>query len=79
MSDRNTLEGLVVFGRVISAALLLGGFIVLGALMGNRLMADGWPAWAGAGCAAGGAAFGAWQAWLFLRPIWSKSKETGSS
>jgi len=72
VSRRNPLEGLLVFGRVASAALLLGGFILLGMLIGNRLVSAGHSGWVGAACSAAGAAFGAWQAWVFLKPLWSR-------
>jgi len=68
------LEDFLVFGKVISAALVLCGFLVLGLLVGRRLEGAGWPGWIVPACAACGAILGAWQAWIFMKQSWRKDK-----
>ncbi len=65
-------EDFLAFGKVISAALLLCGFVVLGLLVGKKLEAAGWSGWFVPVLVLSGGAVGAWQAWIFLRQSWKK-------
>jgi uncharacterized SAM-binding protein YcdF (DUF218 family) len=65
-------EDFLAFGRVISAALLLCGFVVLGLLLGKNLEAKGQPEWVVPFMVILGGVLGAWQAWIFLRESWKK-------
>ncbi len=66
-------EDFLAFGKVISAALLLCGFVVLGLVAGKKLEASGKPGWVVPVLVLLGGVVGAWQAWLFLRQSWRKS------
>ncbi|MFP4482798.1 MAG: hypothetical protein ACLFN0_08405 [Thermovirgaceae bacterium] len=65
-------EDLLAFGKVISAALLLCGTILIGLKLGKMLENAGWPGWIVPLSILLGGAVGAWQAWLFLRQSWRK-------
>jgi len=69
---RKMYEDFLAFGKVISAALLLCGFVVLGLVVGKKLEAAGKPDWVVPVLVLLGGAIGAWQAWLFLRQSWRK-------
>jgi hypothetical protein len=62
----------LAFGKVVSAALLLCGFVVLGLVTGKKLEAAGKPGWVVPVLILLGGALGAWQAWAFLRQSWKK-------
>ena len=62
-------EDLVYFGRIISSALLICGFVVLGMIIGKKLVEKGYPNWVILLCASLGALFGLWQAWLWITKI----------
>jgi hypothetical protein len=62
----------LAFGKVVSAALLLCGFVVLGLMTGKKLEAAGKPGWVVPVLILVGGAVGAWQAWAFLRQSWKK-------
>ena len=58
------------FSKVLSAALLVFGFIVLGLLVGRQAVARGGPLWAVPACTALGALVGMTQGWVMIRPLW---------
>ena len=58
---------LAAFSRVLSSALLLCGFIILGVVGGRALVTRGYPGWTQPAAIVGGTALGAWQAWGFLK------------
>lgn len=60
-------EDLAAFSRVLSSALLLCGFIILGVAGGRTLVLRGYPGWTQPAAIVGGTALGAWQAWRFLK------------
>lgn len=62
---------LFAFGRVVSAALLICGYIVLGFLVGQKLTQKGYPSWITLLLGLAGALFGIWQAWIWVRSIWT--------
>ncbi len=66
-------EDLVYFGRIISSALLICGFVVLGLIIGQKLVERGYPNWVILLCALLGALFGLWQAWLWIKKLIKRS------
>jgi len=60
-------EDLGAFTRVLSSALLLCGFIIFGVVGGRALVLWGYPGWTLPAAIIAGTAFGAWQAWSFLK------------
>lgn len=60
-------EDFATFARVISSALLLCGFIVLGVVGGRALVQRGYPEWMLHAATILGTLFGAWQAWVYLK------------
>jgi hypothetical protein len=60
-------EDLAAFSRVLSSALLLCGFIVFGVIGGRALVSRGYPDWSLPVAIVLGTAFGAWQAWSFMK------------
>ena len=60
-------QDLAAFGRVLSSALLLCGFIILGVVGGRALVQRGYPEWTLHVATIFGTFFGAWQAWNFLK------------
>ena len=62
------------FARVLSSALLLCGFIILGVVGGRALVQRGYPEWTLHVGTVLGTFFGAWQAWTFLKAGIKKRK-----
>jgi hypothetical protein len=60
-------EDMAAFTRVLSSALLLCGFIIFGMVGGRALVSRGYPGWTLPAAIVAGTAFGAWQAWSFLK------------
>ncbi|GAB6280273.1 MAG: hypothetical protein STSR0007_03330 [Thermovirga sp.] len=68
-------EDFAAFARVLSSAMLLCGFIILGVVGGRSLVHLGYPEWTLHAATVLGTFFGAWQAWTFLKAgIRSKRK-----
>lgn len=66
------VQDLVSFGRIVSAALLICGYVVFGVLIGRKLVEKGYPHWMLLLCASAGAVFGLWQGWLMIKGIIKK-------
>ena len=64
------MEDFSAFSKVLSAALRVVGFIVLGLLVGRQAVARGGPLWAVPACTALGALVGMTQGWVMIRPLW---------
>lgn len=64
------MEDFSAFSKVLSAALLVFGFIVLGLLVGRQVAGRGGPDWAVPACTALGAVVGMTQGWAMVRPLW---------
>ena len=64
------MEDFSAFSKVLSAALLVFGFIVLWLLVGRQAVARGGPLWAVPACTALGALVGMTQGWVMIRPLW---------
>ena len=60
------LREVIMFGRVLSAGLVVAGYAFLGVWVSNWLVSDGWPILAALIAIPLIAAFGMWQGWLFL-------------
>ena len=56
----------VMFGRVLSAGLVVAGSAFLGVWVSDWLVSEGWPVLAGLCAVPVVAGFGMWQGWLFL-------------
>lgn len=64
------MEDFSAFSKVLSAALLVFGFIVLGLLVGRQVAGRGGPDWAVPACTVLGALVGMTQGWAMIRPLW---------
>lgn len=62
-------DDLIVFGKIVSTAFLIGGYIGLGYLLGDFLSKRGYSDGFVPGCMFLGAVIGLHQAWLLVRSI----------
>jgi len=62
----------MTFGKVVSSALLICGYIVLGFIIGKKLVAYGFADYFIFIIAFLGALIGLWQSWNWLKPLWKK-------
>ncbi len=63
------LKGLreaLMFGRVLSAGIVVAGYAFLGVWLSNWLAKNGWPLLIALCAVPAVTAFGIWQGWLFL-------------
>lgn len=60
------LREAVMFGRVLSAGLVVAGYMFLGVWLMNWLVSEGWPVLVALCALPTVSAFGMWQGWLFL-------------
>ena len=60
------LREMILFGRVLSAGLVVAGYAFLGVWLMNWLVAEGWPVVVAVLALPVTAVFGMWQGWLFL-------------
>lgn len=63
-------EDLAAFSKIISAALLVCGFIIMGLLVGRQVAGKGGPGWAVPAGATLGALVGLSQGWAMISPLW---------
>ncbi|MBQ6973102.1 MAG: hypothetical protein IJP86_12205 [Synergistaceae bacterium] len=68
------LRDALMFGRVLSAGLVVAGYAFLGVWLSNWLVADGWNVLVALMAVPVVAAFGMWQGWLFLTK-WPSRKD----
>lgn len=61
-----SLRDVVMFGRVLSAGLVVAGYVFLGVWLMNWLVSEGWPVIVAVCALPVVAGFGMWQGWLFL-------------
>lgn len=61
------IQDYVMFGKIISAALLIAGYVILGVVVSHRLVERGWPEWVNMAGPALMAVFGLSQGWFLLR------------
>ncbi len=66
------MEDFAAFSKIVSAALLVCGFILLGLLVGRQLEGKGAPGWVVPAGAAAGAVVGMTQGWAMIRPLWKE-------
>ena len=60
------LHDIVMFGKVLSAGLVIAGYAFLGVWLSNWLSENGWPLLVSLCAMPLVTAFGMWQGWLFL-------------
>ena len=60
------LREVMMFGRVLSAGLVVAGYVFLGVWLSDWLAKNGWPVLAALCAVPVVAGFGMWQGWLFL-------------
>ncbi len=65
MKLKNFREAMM-FGRVLSAGLVVAGYAFLGVWVSDWLVSEEWPVLAALCAVPVVAAFGMWQGWLFL-------------
>ncbi|EFC90989.1 hypothetical protein Dpep_0963 [Dethiosulfovibrio peptidovorans DSM 11002] len=58
MGQKIDLSDLVVFGKIVSLALLFGGYVLMGLYLGRYLMRQGYPDWTLSACTIGGTIIG---------------------
>ena len=67
---RSALRDAALFGRVISAGLVVAGYAFAGVYLARWMEGKGCPAWEVSLAPLAAALFGGWQGWLFLtRPF----------
>ncbi len=62
-------DDIIVFGKIVSVAFLIGGFIFLGHLLGGYCIEKGCPDWSRSVGMIIGAGIGLQQAWMVIRSI----------
>lgn len=67
MLKLENLRDAFMFGKVLSAGLVVAGYAFLGVWLSNWLANNGWPLLISLCAIPTVAAFGMWQGWLFLR------------
>ena len=67
MLKLENLRDAFMFGKVLSAGLVVAGYAFLGVWLSNWLVNNGWPLLISLCAIPAVAAFGMWQGWLFLR------------
>ena len=75
MHERSKYSDVVLFVKVVSSALLVGGYIVAGYAIGKKLTSSGYPSWTQAVLSLAGALLGMHQGYRFLKEHLSRSKE----
>lgn len=68
------MQDLMTFGRVISAAILVCGYLLLGVFLGRQLIQRGFPQWVAVILFFVAAFFGLWQGWIFVRVVWKRGE-----
>jgi len=64
---RKEFGDIFYFGRIISIALLICGYIVLGIILGRKLVEKGFPEWVLLVCVVFAAFFGLSQGWVLIK------------
>lgn len=62
----NGFRDVIIFGRVLSAGLVVAGYAFLGVWLSNWLASEGWPLLLSLCAVPAVTVFGMWQGWLFL-------------
>ena len=66
------MSDLLLYGKIMSTAFLIGGYMFFGLLAGKKLSSMGYPEWLEMALPLLMAAVGLWQGWLYLRNILRK-------
>ncbi len=69
---KKQLEDLLSFGRIVGAALVVMGFVLLAVFLGNKARDAGYPSAVVFLIYLLGAFFALWQGWLSLKVFWKK-------
>lgn len=75
MKMQNGLKDVAMFGRVLSAGLVVAGYAFLGAWLSGWLEANEYPSWLSFAALPLVAVFGLWQGWLFLTRTTKREQE----
>lgn len=67
-------EDVVIFGKIISVGLLIGGYVFFGVLIARKLAGLGFPPWVIVAIPLLGALFGLQQGWFMVRGIIRKGR-----
>ncbi|MBQ9418920.1 MAG: hypothetical protein IJU31_00935 [Synergistaceae bacterium] len=65
--DFKNFRDVVMFGKVLSAGLVVAGYAFLSVWCANWLSVNGWPLWASFLAIPFITGFGMWQGWLCIR------------
>ncbi|MBL3592292.1 MAG: hypothetical protein JMJ93_02140 [Synergistaceae bacterium] len=71
---KRALDDLLSFGRIIGAALVVVGFVLLAVFLGNKARQAGYPSAVVFLIYLLGAFFALWQGWLSLRVFWKQGR-----
>ena len=74
MKDKR-LKDLIIFTKIISTGFLVGGFALMGLLIGKKLVDSGWPPWVNFAAPLIFTLFGLHQGWVVIKSILNKSKK----
>lgn len=77
MKTHLSWQDLALFGKIVSTALLFGGYILLGLYIGRELASRGYPPWAGPAGALCGALAGTLHGAAAVRDILKKKLPEG--
>ena len=74
---RSAFRDAALFGRVISAGLVVAGYAFAGVYLARWMEGKGCPAWGVSLAPLAAALFGAWQGWLFLTRPFGRDRPDG--
>lgn len=69
---KKTLKDIAIFAKIISASVLLAGFVLIGLFVAKKLEALNYPPWINLSVLLIIVAFGLWQAWLAVNQTLKK-------
>lgn len=72
---KKTLKNIAIFAKIISASVLLAGFVLIGLFAARKLEAMNYPPWVNLSVLLIIVAFGLWQAWLSVNQTLKKLTE----
>ena len=72
---KKTLKDIAIFAKIISASVLLAGFVLIGLFVAKKLEALNYPPWVNLSVLLIIVVFGLWQAWLSVNQTLKKLTE----
>lgn len=72
---RDNLRDVTLFGRVISAGLVIAGYAFAGVYLARWMEGNGYPEWLVSFTPLGAVLFGLWQGWLFLTRLAGRERD----